>query len=172
MSRRRAHERGVTLIELMLVLAIAGILVVMSLGFAANLPRRERWREALRETYNAMAIARSEAIKRGKVVAVNLGPTHLYAFVDENDNNIYDSGDTLVHRFPHDDSSGERLPSTVSFASEESFGGMPTVFFDSQGFTVNSTSNMVARTVTVSDGGLGASTVIDATAAGALRVRN
>lgn len=64
-------DRGFTLIELMLVIAIAGVLMAVAIPSFSTFMETSRLRSASSGLYEALIIARSEAIKRGTSVAVS-----------------------------------------------------------------------------------------------------
>lgn len=69
-SRRVPNQRGFSLVELMLVITIVGIIVGGSIELFTSLTQSQRVRSASFEIYSTLAIARSEALKRGVNVTV------------------------------------------------------------------------------------------------------
>jgi len=67
---RRAHARGLTLTELMITLAVAGILMVIGVPSFRNASLGSRLSAAANDLLASVQLARSEAIKRN--VAVTL----------------------------------------------------------------------------------------------------
>lgn len=66
-ARLRRHERGLTLNELMIALAIAGVLFAIALPAMGRLAAQQRGREASHLLAGAFELARSEAIRSGNV---------------------------------------------------------------------------------------------------------
>ncbi len=69
-ERRMARARGVTLIELVVVVAIAGILAAMAMPTLGSLVRDQRIKTAAGDVHASIIYARSEAIKRNQNVAM------------------------------------------------------------------------------------------------------
>lgn len=72
-TRRESHgERGMTLVELAVVVSIVGVLASLAVGTQAQLTPRARINNATRESYSVITRARSEAIRRSTMVQVVL----------------------------------------------------------------------------------------------------
>lgn len=69
-ERRMARARGVTLIELVVVVAIAGVLAAMAMPTLGSLVRDQRIKTAVGDVHASIIYARSEAIKRNQNVAM------------------------------------------------------------------------------------------------------
>lgn len=67
---RTQYRNGFSLIELMIVIAIVGIIAAGSMELFTSLTQSQRVRSASFEMYSTLAIARSEALKRGVNVTV------------------------------------------------------------------------------------------------------
>lgn len=68
--QRKPYRNGFSLIELMVVIAIVGIIAAGSMELFTSLTQSQRVRSASFEMYSTLAIARSEALKRGVNVTV------------------------------------------------------------------------------------------------------
>ena len=87
-SRRRTTSRGFSLVEILVVMALIGILVGIAGPLAAKLIRRSEDMAALSSLRQVLAVARLEAIKSGANVVVVVSKTpsktiHLLTFRDK-----------------------------------------------------------------------------------------
>jgi type IV fimbrial biogenesis protein FimT len=73
--RRRRRSAGFTLVELMTVMAIAGILAALAGPSFSEMIARQRLRTGAFDLVGDLLLARSEAIKRGVNVTVTPGST-------------------------------------------------------------------------------------------------
>ena len=80
----QSHTQGFTLIELMVVIAIAGILVSMATPSFVELTQNSRMRSEANALLGAFAYARTEAVKRGNNVHIGVAGTdgRMMAWVD------------------------------------------------------------------------------------------
>lgn len=129
------RNRGFTLLELMVVVVIAGILLGVAVPAMGNFIRGARMTAAANDLLGAMYLARSEAIKRRLQVVVCTSSNPLVAtagcvtgggserlinatngwivFVDDNANGLHDAGEQLLQ-------SHEPLPAAIVGRSSNS----------------------------------------------------
>ncbi len=114
--------RGVTLIEMMMVVGIVAVLLVGAVPGFARLLSSHRASAAVNDLVHGIALARGEALKRNR--RVYLAPVGAHwrdgwaVFVDRNDNRLFDApagpaGDELITR--HD-----ALPGSITIANPSS----------------------------------------------------
>lgn len=105
------NERGFTLPEAVVVVAIIGMMLVLALPYFAQTMRRSRLTSEARQIFMPLLKARLEAIKRGNNVNVEVSndpsgsPQKLsyrsaVVYVDTDSSGAYSSGDTLIATFP------------------------------------------------------------------------
>jgi type IV fimbrial biogenesis protein FimT len=96
---RPSSEKGFTLIELMVVIAIAGILVSMAAPSFTNMTKNSRMRSEANALIGAFAYARTEAVRRGNEVHIGAqgGGGGVVVWVDQTGGtaNSWDAGEEL-----------------------------------------------------------------------------
>ena len=98
---RAKHERGMTLIELIVVLAIAGILMGMAVPSYVVWRRTEQVRSGARDLALALHRAKSFAVRRGNnvIVAFNSPAAGSYQVVnDADDDCVVDVGEAVLYQ--------------------------------------------------------------------------
>jgi type IV fimbrial biogenesis protein FimT len=102
---RRARERGVTLVEAVVVLGIVVLLAAVAVPFFDSLLQRHRLSTTVNDFLSAVLFTRAEALRRGD-------PVHLIpvdgmtwssgwiVLVDRNRNQRADSGEEIMARYP------------------------------------------------------------------------
>ena len=127
---RASHSKGFTLIELMVVIAIAGILVSLAAPSFTNLTKNSRMRSEANALIGAFAFARTEAIKRGNNVFIGArtgGGTVVWVDQTGGTANSWDAGEELrLWEPPH---------SSISISST---GGFSSFMFSGTGIVNNS----------------------------------
>ena len=107
----RSAEKGFTFIELIVVIALAGIIFAIAVPYFGAVMRRGRVTSEARQILVPLLKARLEAIKRGNNVLVEISTDSsktsyqtALVFLDTSSSgankNVYDGGDTLIKTFP------------------------------------------------------------------------
>lgn len=101
-------QSGTTLLELMVVLSIAGILLAIGIPAFSHLAHSSRLASATNELVSALHLARSEAIKRNSRTVMCMSATGTscaasggwqqgwLVFHDVNNNAVLDAGETVI----------------------------------------------------------------------------
>ena len=162
-SPRAARDRGVTLIETMVVVTIVGILLVTAVPRFSQLLSNQRASAATNDLLHGIALARSEALKRGR--RVYLAPKGdrwrdgWVVFVDGNDDRRFDdasSGSGDVRIAQHDAMPASIAMTNPANLSHEPFTDVgsprrPYILFDGHGYPRQRNGAFNAGSVVVTD---------------------
>ena len=150
MPRRRRLMSGFTILELMVILAVVGILATISATNFQPWLRGQRVSALARETFHALSVARAEAIKAGHTVKVTLGPRSLIVYEDANGDHRYEAGvgDTLL--YPKD-TTMFRVRRHMGISVTEPINGEPVVIFNAFGYSVDAENNPRSVQVDIRD---------------------
>ena len=144
-------RRGTSLVELLVVLALAGILAGAAMPAFHDLLLRQRLRTATNDLLAAIDLTRSQAIARGaKVLMAPLEPAGMdwrlgwVVFVDQNANRRPDAGEPLIYRH-------EALADGINISSKFSSGAAPTYLaYNGAGRACAADNSLAARWGTLS----------------------
>jgi type IV fimbrial biogenesis protein FimT len=144
-------RRGTSLVELLVVLALAGILAGAAMPAFSDLLRRQRLRTAANDLLAAIDLTRSQAIARGaKVLMAPLEPAGMdwrlgwAVFVDQNGNRRPDAGEPLIYRH-------EALADGFNISSKFSSGAAPSYLaYNGAGRPCSAGNSLAARWGTLS----------------------
>jgi type IV fimbrial biogenesis protein FimT len=149
MSARR--QRGVTLLELVVVLAISGAMMSVALPDMRQLVRAHQLKTAVNDLFGAINLTRSQAISRGRrVQLVPAGDADLdwsggwVVFVDENGDHRPNGAEEVIMRHG---------PAADGIAIEAAFSGQhgsTYLAYNSMGRSCSDISSLAARFGTLS----------------------
>ena len=135
MMKTLASQRGFTLIELMVTVAVVAVLMLVAAPGYSSFQRNSELTSRANSLLAAINAARGEAMKRGSyATVVPLNGTQWNSgwivFVDVNRNGVYDSG-TDIQLYTAD-----ALPNYLSLVGNGNAGlGTPYVSFDASGYS-------------------------------------
>lgn len=100
---RLRHTKAMTLIELLLSIALIGLLTALALPSFRDLSDRFKVEAAVSQFHSAIMLTRSEAIRRG--VRIDLVPSAAHewrrgwlVFIESNNNQQADANEVVLHR--------------------------------------------------------------------------
>jgi prepilin-type N-terminal cleavage/methylation domain-containing protein len=150
-----AGAAGVTLLEVMVALAIMGILASISgAGIMSVLPEY-RLSSAIRGIHNHLQLARLEAVKRNTfctMAFVNNASVDYILFVDENANLEWDSEPVLARKkLSEAHASGVRIDTSESDGDGSTFldngNGYPAIAFNARGIPADDNGGLAMGTI-------------------------
>jgi type IV fimbrial biogenesis protein FimT len=148
---KASAQRGVTLAELIVVVAISAVMMGVALPSLRELIRAYQLKAAVNDLFGAIDLARTQAIARGQ--RVQLVPAGAAAsdwsdgwvvFVDGDGNRRPDAGEEVIMR--HGPPAGG-IAIDAAFSSQQ---GSPYLAYNSMGRSCSDTSSLAARWGTLS----------------------
>lgn len=145
------RRRGFTLLETMLVLALAGLLLAAAMPQLSAMLARQQLRTASSDLFAAIELTRSQAIARGTRVLImpadRAGTNWAQGwivFVDQNNNQQWDAGEEVIVQH------GPVAPSLLIQANLSSSLGALYIAYNDAGRSCSASNSLVARWGTLS----------------------
>ena len=122
----------------MATVAIVGVLATIAASYGTGQARQRAFQATVRAVVTATTVARAHALSTGQPACVNLDNGAIVAFVDQNNDRLYNGTDALLYRYPEDQTVQLSTVTVTSAALVENGVGPSTATFDSRGFVVES----------------------------------
>lgn len=106
------QEQGVTLVELLAVVAVASVTLVAAVGYSVPWMASQTMRSALHDVYGFMQLARMEAVSRNHACRFVIETSSGSLQVWDTQGTVSSVDDTLLH--------DQIIPTTVDFARPDS----------------------------------------------------
>lgn len=97
--QHRGYRNGFTVLELLIVVAVMGVVVVVGLPSLMTNLRRAKLEGPLRQAMTLMSLARFEAVKKGISTGVeaDLADDQILTFRDMDENGSFNAGDEILN---------------------------------------------------------------------------
>lgn len=162
LMKNRLHvSRAFSLLEMMMVVALVSVLATLAIGYAGSYASDQRVKQTARGVQASINLARAYAVRNNRTVKVVFGLDKVTAFVDADNDNIFDTGETSVYQYPDNNAV---LPATVamnmqsmSYRSDMSSmqlngSGRPFININSEGLSFSSYNTaLISITICISD---------------------
>lgn len=169
---RARSALGFTLLELMLVVGIIGILATLGVGFSGTYVKDQRLKASARAVQSAISLARADAVRTSSVSTFSVVGNTIYAYKDLNKSGTFDTGDTLLFRYPL--ATQAPLPATTSIYVKSPTGtattGTGQAGFNLEGLYLDTTGNPATVTICLKDTTLSDVRAVQMSVTGACRV--
>ena len=160
------NSKGFTLIEVIIVVAIIGIMTAIAIPSISSWLPNYRLKGAARDLYGAAMKAKGEAVKRNVNCALTFGQdgNAYIVYADANSNFIFDGGDTSIQQV-------KEWPKQVSLndVNFDDTSGNPTIAFRPNAIPIDNGGGLANGTVSLTNSkGRQSSVVINQ--AGSIRI--